>query len=91
MRDLPLLRKDIQIPINRSAADSRVFCTDLQIDLVRARMVMVFLYRFQNNFTLPCVSSSLISSTQKQKRARIPQAHGLFVKNPDFPPLSMSR
>ena len=56
MRDLPLLRKDIQIPINRSAADSRGFCTDLQIDLVCARMVMVFLYRFQNNFTLPCVS-----------------------------------
>lgn len=51
MCDLPLLRKDIQIPINRSAADSRVFCTDLQIDLVRARMVMVFLYRFQNNLS----------------------------------------
>ena len=56
MCDLPLLRKDIQIPINRSSADSRVFCTDLQIDLVRARMVMVFLYRLQNNLTLPCIS-----------------------------------
>ena len=56
MCDLTLRRKDIQIPINCSAADSWVFCPDLQIDLIRARMVMVFLYRFQNNFTLPCVS-----------------------------------
>lgn len=54
--DLPFLGKDIQISIYRSPAEFWVFCADLQIDLIRTRMIIVFLHHFQNNFTLPCIS-----------------------------------
>ena len=77
MRDLPLLRKDIQIPINRSAADSRVFCTDghgVPVPLPEQFYAAVC-FGTASCFRLPSYHS--ISSSA--------------MKNPDFPPLSMSR
>lgn len=54
--DLPFLGKDIQISIYRSPAEFWVFCADLQIDLIRTRMIVVLLHHFQNDSTLSCIS-----------------------------------